>query len=114
MDGKEAPDPEIFENHAVHIQTLDKFGRGKRWSKLSDEQKQWVRDHRQKHIEFTIQLAQIQAAQQFEPIKRSETLMLRMNKMSDTTAIERTQLLSRFAINSDAAQVQLRGGLYIQ
>lgn len=114
MKGKPAPDPEIFENHAVHISTIDKFGRGARWDKLSDVQKQYVRDHRQKHIELTIQLAQISAAQQVEPIKRSETLMLRMNKMSDTTPIERTQLLSKFGINSDAAEIQLRGGLYIQ
>lgn len=114
MKGKEAPDPEIFENHSVHIQTIDKFGRGREWLKLSDKQKQWLRDHRQKHIQFSIQLAQIQSSMQMEPIKRSETVMLRMNKMSDTTAIERTQLLSKFGINSDAGQVQLRGGLYIQ
>lgn len=114
IKGKQPNDPEIFENHSVHIATIDKFGRGSKWDKLSNDQKQILRDHRQKHIEFTIQLAQISAAQQMEPIKRSETLMLRMNKMSDTTAIERTQLLSKFGINSDAAQVQLRGGLFIQ
>lgn len=114
MKGKEPAEPEIFENHAVHIQTIDKFGRGTAWLKLSNKQKQWLRDHRQKHIEFSIQLAQISASMQQEPIKRSETLMLRMNKMADTTAIERTQLLTKFGINSDAGQVQLRGGLYIQ
>src|SRR5206468_935621 len=97
-----------------HIETIDKFGRGDKWGKLSDEQKQWVRSHRQKHIEFSIQLAQIQASMQMEPIKRSETVMLRMNKMSDTTAIERTQLLAKFGVNSDAGEIQLRGGLFIQ
>lgn len=114
LKGKPAPDPEIFEDHAVHIQTLDKFARGDKWNTLSKKQRQFVRDHRAKHIDFSIQLAQIQASMQVEPIKRSETLMLRMNKMADTTAIERTQMLQKFAINSDAAQVQLRGGLYIQ
>lgn len=114
MKGTMPPDPEIFENHAVHIQTLDKFGKGNNWTKLSPEKKQWVRDHRSKHIDFTIQLAQISAAQQVEPIKRSETLMLRLNKMSDTTAIERTNLLNKFGVPSDAAQIQLRGGLFIQ
>lgn len=114
LKGKPAPDPEIFENHAVHITTLDKFGRGDRWNKLKPVQKQFVRDHRQKHIEFSIQLAQIQASMQMEPIKRSETIMLRMNKMSDTTPIERTQFWAKFGVNSDAAQIQLRGGLYIQ
>jgi hypothetical protein len=114
LKGKQPPDPEIFEDHAVHIQTLDKFGKGSIWNGLKPEQKQQLRDHRSKHIDFSIQLAKIQQAMQVEPIKRSETLMLRLNKMSDTTAIERTQMLSQFAINSDAGQIQLRGGLYIQ
>lgn len=107
-------DPQIFQNHGVHIQVLDKFCKGDRWDKLTPIQQQALLDHRQKHIQFTIQIAQISAAQQMEPIKRSETVMLRMNKMSDTTAIERTQLLAKFGVNSDAGQIQLRGGLYIQ
>lgn len=114
MKGQKPNDPEVFESHDVHIKTLDKFAKGSGWAKLNDEQKQMLRDHRQKHITFSIQLAQIAASMNFEPIKRSETVMLRMNKMSDTTAIERTQLLSHFSVQSDAAQVQLRGGLYIQ
>lgn len=114
MKGKAAPDPEVFEDHAVHIQTLDKFAKGDMWDKLNDKQKQWIRDHRAKHIDFSIQLAKIQASLQVEPIKRSETVMLRMNKMSDTTATERTQLMAGFGVNSDAAEIQLRGGLYIQ
>lgn len=114
LDEKVPKAPEVFEDHGVHIATIDKFCRGSRWEKLNDKQKQSLRDHRQKHIEFSIQLAQIKAAQQMEPIKRSETVMLRMNKMADTTPIERTQLLAKFGVNSDAGQVQLRGGLYIQ
>lgn len=114
LKGKPAPDPEIFEDHQVHIATLDKFGKGQMWMSLSPKKKQWIRDHRQKHIEFSIQLAQIQAALQVEPIKRSETMMLRLNTMNDTTPIERTQLMSKYGINSDAAEIQLRGGLYIQ
>lgn len=114
MKGKKPADPEVFENHAVHIQTMDKFGKGKAWEDLTPRQKQLFRDHREKHIEYSIQLAQIQSSLQMEPIKRSETVMLRMNKMSDTTAIERTQLLSSFGVKSDAGEVQLRGGLYIQ
>lgn len=114
LDDKPATDPEIFENHAVHIATLDKFANGDRWYDLSDMQKKYVRDHRQKHIQFSIQLAQISAAQQMEPIKRSLTTMVRVNKMADTTAIERTQMLAKFGVQSDAAEVQLRGGLFIQ
>jgi hypothetical protein len=49
-----------------------------------------------------------------EPIKRSVTAMMRLNTMNDTTPIERTQLLQRLGIQSDAAQIQARGGLYIQ
>lgn len=107
-------DPQISENHNVHIQVLDKFIKGDKFYELSQTQQQALLDHRQKHIQFVIQLAQITAAQQYEPIKRSLTVMERHNKMSDTTAIERTQLLQKFGINSDAAQIQLRGGLYIQ
>lgn len=114
LNGKQPPDPEIFEDHAVHIQTLDKFAKGDSWDKLSDKQKQWIRDHRQKHMDYLVQLAQIQASLQMEPIKRSFTVMERMNKMSDTTATERTQMFKLFGMQSDAAQIQLRGGLYIQ
>lgn len=113
-DTENQHDPLVSENHGVHIATIDKFVRGSRYYKLTKEQQQQIQDHRQKHITFSIQLAQIAAAQQVEPIKRSETVMLRMNKMSDTTAIERTQLLARFGVQSDAGQIQLRGGLYIQ
>lgn len=114
MKNKKPADPEIFEDHATHIATIDKFGRGDGWNKLSASQKQMLRDHRQQHIEFSIQLAMIQASMQFEPIKRSMTSMMRMNKMADTTAIERTQWMSKIGINSDAAEIQVRGGLYIQ
>lgn len=111
---KQPPDPEIFEDHAVHLDTLDRFTKGQLWNKLTPTQKQWLRDHRQKHIDLSVQLAKISSSLQMEPIKRSETLMLRLNQMTDTTAVERTQMMGSFGINSDAAQIQLRGGLYIQ
>lgn len=115
LKNKKPADPEIFENHAVHISTLDKFSRGDKWYKLSDTQKQWVRDHRSKHIEFSIQLAQIQASMEVEPIKRSATLMVRPTSINELTAVERTALFEKgWGIQSDAAEIQLRGGLYIQ
>lgn len=114
LDKNEMHEPVIAENHQVHVSVIDKFIKGDLFYKMTDGQRQILLDHRQKHIEYIIQLAQITASQQFEPIKRSLTGMLRMNKMSDTTAIERTQMLQKFGVNSDAAQVQLRGGLYIQ
>lgn len=107
-------DPIISENHSIHIETLDKFMNGDKYYTLSQGQQQALQDHRMKHIDFSIQLAQIQSALNMDIVKRNITYMLRMNKMSDTTAIERTQLLQKVGIQSDAAQVQARGGLYIQ
>lgn len=114
LDGKEVDDPQVFENHQVHIKTLDNFCNSERWPDLDPDQQQKLLDHRSKHITLSIQLAEIAASMQVEPIKRSITLMERMNKMSDTTAIERDNLFKKFGIQSDAAQVQFRGGLAIQ
>lgn len=114
IKGKVPDLPEIFENHAVHISTIDKFGKGDGWTKLSPTQKQNLRDHRAKHIEFSIQLAQIQSALNVEPIKRSETLMIRPTSLNEVSPIERTQFWQKFGVQSDAAEIQLRGGLYIQ
>jgi hypothetical protein len=120
MKGKDPKDPAnklqplISEDHQAHIKTLDKFVRGDKFKTLSPQIQQWIMDHRSQHIDLSIQLTKISQAMQVEPIKRSVTLMERMNKMSDTTPIERTQLMNLFGLQSDAAQVQLRGGLYIQ
>lgn len=114
IKGEELHDPLISENHAIHIQTLDKFMNGDRFYDLTKSQQQLLTDHRSKHIDLTVQLAQISASMQFEPTKRNLTYMLRLNKMTDTTPIERTQFLQKVGVNSDAGQVQLRGGLYIQ
>lgn len=114
IDDNKIDDPILAENHGVHIQTLDKFMRGDEFKKLTAKQQQMLMDHRSKHIDFTIQLAQIQSAQQMEPIKRSVTAMMRLNGMHETTPIERTQLLNRLGVQSDAAQIQMRGGLYVQ
>jgi hypothetical protein len=112
--GTKPPDPEIFENHQVHIETIDKFGRGDGWLKLNKKQQQMLRDHRQAHISFSIQLSQIQNALNVSQIKRSETLMVRPTSIQELTPIERTQWFSKWGINSDAASIQLRGGLFIQ
>lgn len=106
--------PLISEDHAVHIQTIDKFVKGDTFKTLKPLVQQAVMDHRADHVTLSIQLAQIASSMQYEPIKRSITLMERFNKMSDTTAIERTQMLSKFGMQSDAAQIQQRGGLYVE
>jgi hypothetical protein len=114
IDTAKIPDPLLAENHSVHISTIDKFIRGDKYLDLPPPVQQALNDHRQKHIDFTIQLANIAAAQQVEPIKRSVTSMMRINSMNDTTPIERTQLMQRLGIISDAAEIQARGGLSIQ
>lgn len=106
--------PTISENHAVHIQTIDKFVRGDKFKTLSPEIQQRILDHRSGHIDFSIQLQKIQQAMQMEPIKRSETIMLRPANINELTPIERTQFFAPFGVQSDAAQIQVRGGLYIQ
>jgi hypothetical protein len=120
MEGKDPADPKnnlaplISENHQVHIETLDKFVKGDTFKTLKPQIQQRVMDHRGQHIDLSIQLSQIQQAMQVEPIKRSETLMIRPTSLSEITPIERTQFFSKFGVQSDAAQIQLRGGLYIQ
>lgn len=113
-DPKNMLEPLISEDHAVHIKTVDKFVKGDRFKKLKPQIQQNILDHRADHVTLSIQLAQISANMQYEPIKRSITVMERFNKMSDTTAIERTQFLSKFGVQSDAAQIQQRGGLYVE
>lgn len=115
IKGQQIPAPVLSENHQVHVQTLDKFVRGSTFKTLKADQQQAVLDHRQAHVELMIQLQQIQQAMQMEPIKRSATFMVRPTNMNELTPIERTQILQKtIGIQSDAASVQLRGGLYIQ
>ena len=107
--------PIISENHQVHVATIDKFVRGQLFKTLKPDIQQRILDHREAHIELMIQLQQIQQAMQMEPIKRSATFMIRPTSMNEMTPIERTQLLQKtMGVTSDAAQIQLRGGLYIQ
>ena len=119
VDGKDPTtdknlQPIISEDHQVHVQTLDKYVKTENFKKLSPIKQQHILDHRGQHIQLSIQLAQIQQAMQVEPIKRSETLMIRPTSLNEISPIERTQFFSKWGIQSDAAQIQLRGGLYIQ
>lgn len=114
MNGKEAPDPYIGENHGVHISTIDKFAKSPGWRDLKPEIQQMITDHRGKHIDLSIQLANISASMQVEPIKRSEALMIRMNNPAEMTAMERQSTLSKFGVQSDAVQIMTRGGMVVQ
>jgi hypothetical protein len=121
MKGKNPNDPKngltplISEDHNVHIETLDKFVKTPKFKTLKPMVQQWVMDHRQQHIDLSIQLSQIAQSMQLEPIKRSVTAMIRNTNLNELTPIERTQLFNKAAgIQSDAGQIQMRGGLYIQ
>lgn len=114
IDGKKIDEPVIAENHSVHMATLDKFIRGTRWKELKPEQQKLLLDHRSQHADFQSQLAKSAALMQYDPIKRNETVQIRVNRMGDATPMERGQLLKEFNVNSDAFQIQQRGGLVVQ
>ncbi len=114
-DPKNGLEPLISEDHGVHIETLDKYVKTPSFKKLKPEIQQRIMDHRQSHIDLSIQLSQIQQSMQVEPIKRSVTSMIRTTNLQELTPIERMQLFNKTAgIQSDAAQIMQRGGLYVQ
>lgn len=114
MVNKPIPDPQISENHQVHIATIDKFVRGPKFLELPPKQRAAIMDHRGKHMDISISVQKQVALNQYEPIKRSEQISLRPQKMSDATPQERNQLFEQFNMQSDAGEIQRRGGLVVQ
>jgi hypothetical protein len=114
MKGEEVDDPYIFENHDTHIEIIDQLGKSDDWWGLSDEVKQAILDHRTKHMKLSISLKKLMASLNVEPIKRSESLMVRSSTTNDMTPIEKQQFYEKFGIDSDAAEIQLRGGLNVE
>lgn len=112
--GKTVPDPLISEDHGVHIHVIDQYSKTPAFKELSLQIQGKVMEHRMKHIDFTVQLAQIAASMQFEPIKRSEQINVRANSLNEFTPQERTQFLAKSGVQSDAALIQARGGLFVQ
>ena len=92
-DPKTGLQPLISEDHGIHIATLDKFVRGNGFKKLEPQIQQRIMDHRGAHITLSIQLAQISQAMQVEPIKRSETLMVRPPNIGEMTPVRAYSVL---------------------
>lgn len=114
MEGKKIPEPLPGEKHDVHIQTFDKFIRGEKFEQLKPDQQAAILDHRQKHADMAAEQAKASAMNQYEPIRRSESVSLTVKDMSSATPIERQSLLGQFNIDSDVFQIQRRGGLVVQ
>lgn len=114
MAGKPIPDPVVSERHEVHIQTLDKFIRGEKFEKLKPEQKSILLDHREKHSQLASEAAKAAAMNQYEPIRRTESISLGIKDMNGATPIERSSVFEQFNMSSDAFQIQRRGGLIVQ
>lgn len=114
VQGKVIDPPVIAESHETHLRVLDKLIKSPLYKTLKPEIQQRIEDHRAQHIDFSIQIAQITASMQQDPIKRSEQLTIRMANLNEMTPLERTQYMSKYGVQSDAAQIQLRGGLLVQ
>lgn len=112
--GKPIPPPLIGEKHEVHISTLDKFMRSEKFLKLKPEAQQEIQDHRSKHVDISINLHKIQMLNQYEPIKRTEQIRVNVDDMKSATPQERAQLFEQFNAQSDAFEIQRRGGLVVQ
>lgn len=114
MADKQIPSPQVSENHQVHIATLDKFVRGPKFLTLPPQQQAAIMDHRTKHADMASQQVKSAALNQFEPIRRTEQVNLQVRDMSGATPQERAQVFSQFNMQSDAADIQRRGGLVVQ
>ena len=114
INGIELDDPIIAEDHNIHIRVVDQYIKTPDFKKLKPRVQQIILDHRSGHVKLSIQLAKMRAAMQVEPIKRSETLMVRASTLNEFSPTERGQFFDKFAVQSDASEIQKRGGLDIQ
>lgn len=114
LGGKDVDDPIIVEDHNAHIRCLDELIKSKKWYDLADKVKQALMDHRQKHVKMSMELRKIEASMNVEPIKRSESFMVRADSTDGMTPVEKQQWYDKFGIDSDAAETQVRGGTFIQ
>lgn len=114
MAGQEIDDPYIFEDHDTHIMVIDQLGKSDSWWGLNDSVKQAILDHRTKHMTISISLKKLMSSLNVDVIKRSESLMVRSSTTDDMSPIEKQQFFEKFGVDSDAAEIQLRGGLNIE
>lgn len=113
LKGKVPADPAKQEDHQVHIEVHTQLVKSPEFLAAKPEIKSTIEDHIAKHINMSYQLAQISAALNVEPIKRSESFMFRQD-INSATPIERTQSFAKIGVQSDAGEIQKRGGLFVQ
>lgn len=106
--------PAKGEDHATHIEVITQLIKSPEYLAAKPEIRDNIQDHYAKHIELSYQLAMISASLNVEPIKRSENVMLRLGELAQLSPIERTQMFSKVGVQSDAAAIQMRGGLHTQ
>lgn len=111
--GKMVDDPVISEDHNVHIEVIDQYVKTPDFKKLDKKKRQLILDHRGNHVDLSIQLAKMKAALDVEPIKRNESLMVRASSLAEFTPLERSNYFDKFAVSSDALEIQKRGGLEV-
>jgi len=113
IKGIQIDDPIISEDHSVHMRVLDQYAKTPDFKKLKPKTQQIILDHRAAHIKLSISLQKMSSSLQVEPIKRSETIMIRASSLNEFTPLERDQFMSKFAVESDATEIQKRGGLEV-
>lgn len=114
MAGQDIDDPYIFEDHDTHIMVIDQLGKSNSWWGLKDSVKQAILDHRTAHMQLSINLKKLVASLNVDTIKRTESMMVRASTTDDMTPLVQQQWWEKFGVNSDSAEIQLRGGLNIE
>jgi hypothetical protein len=112
--GKQIDDPVVSEDHNIHIRVIDQFINSPAWYKLKKTARQDMLDHRRKHADLQDQISKAAAANNVEPIKRSEVINVNPKSFNEMTPVERVQLFAKFGVISDMDEIQIRGGLNVQ
>lgn len=114
IKGEPVDDPNIAEDHGVHVRVMDELIKSPGWYEIDDEVKKTLMDHRSKHIKMKISLAKLAASMNVDKIKRQETMMVRANSTGEMTPIVQQQWWDKFGIEADSAEIQARGGTDVQ
>lgn len=107
-------EPARQEDHGVHLEVHTQLVKSPEFLKASPKVKDNIDQHISAHIGLQYQLSQISNSLNVEPIKRSESYMVRTDSLDSFTPNEATQWASKFGIQSDRAEIIARGGLTVQ
>lgn len=113
-NGKPVHEPLRNEDHDVHIRIHTQLMKSELFYAAPIEVQDAITEHWQKHVSVSIELRKLSASMNYEPIKRNLTLQVRPNSFSEITPIERTNFLGDFGVQSDAGEIQARGGTSVQ